>query len=455
MACLRPTRPWRLLEGPLVLLACLLGMCLVAATAAGGSSARSRPESSGPAGINLGLAFDYSARNTKALARRVGYVFGGYFLNWRPDPRQAVRDADGYMPFDADPWPQSVPGHSLQYWQAMHPDWIVYQCDRKTPAYYGSGDTNVPLDFSDPAVRAWQMGQVPKLLRQGATGIAFDDFTFANFENRCGVYRQGVWTPLNYPGIWQTSSTYTTDMLVWLRDMSREFRRRFPTKALTVSLAPSVSGLANLKAVTPYVDMIFDEAGFTRYGTKRLSDGAWREEVAALEYLSAHGKGFDVNGIVNAADNESVTPAAVDWVLANYLLVKGPASYTYVYAGNGAGFTGSPSGYGTFYDRSVYHLPIGVPSSRLYASHGLELRNYSGGLVLVNPASTTSYHLALDRRYLDAERRSITSLVLPPATGIILLASQGTGACRVQAPRRLASDSDVVSIKAALRCPAL
>lgn len=92
-------------------------------------------------GVHLGLAFDYEAHNASSIASNVGYVFGGYFLDWNPHIRARVPKIDADLPFDTDAYPQSIPGHSLAAWKAKHPDWIVYRCDRTTPACYGSGNT--------------------------------------------------------------------------------------------------------------------------------------------------------------------------------------------------------------------------------------------------------------------------------------------------------------------------
>ncbi|MBV9006540.1 MAG: hypothetical protein JO181_17885, partial [Solirubrobacterales bacterium] len=306
-------------------------------------------------------------------------------------------------------------------WQSVHPDWIVYRCDRKTPAYYSSNATNVPLDITNPAVRAWQMAQLADLFGQGATGVAFDNFNFANADGRCGVYRNGVWTPLRYPRVWQDNAQYAGDMLAWLRAISSAVRQEYPGKTITVSLSPSVSGLANVKASVPYIDMIFDESGYTDYGKKRLTGSAWQTETSALEYLNRQGKGFDVNAIVDEPRDSAVTSNQLNWALANYLLVRGARSYTYVYGGKGLGFSGSPSGYGTFFDRPDYHVPIGHPVAGPYVSHGLQMRAYSGGLVIVDARRSATYTIRLDRIYNDMGGHAISSARLSPATGIVLL----------------------------------
>ena len=372
--------------------------------------------------IHLGIAFDYNVSDPRTLAARVDYIFGGYFVDWNVGPAPPVRHIDAYLPFDTDPYPQYIRGHSLSAWKAIHPDWIVYRCDRKTPAYYGPGSTNIPLDFTNPAVRAWQVKQIGELFAQGAQGVGFDDFTFANFDDRCGVYRNGVWTPLGYPGSWQRNNKYTADMISWLRAISAWIRLHYPTKIITVSINVNASGLAAFEQAVPYVDMVFDEGGFTSFGGNNLSGSAWQQEVDALEFLNANGRAFDVNALVNARSDATVTPAEINWVLANYLLVKGAHSYTYIYAAKAPGSSNGAAGYGEFYDRPQYHVPIGRPTSHRFQSYGVQLRYYSGGLAIVNPSPTATYTVLLGATYRDPFGHTYTtSVTLPPTTGIVLL----------------------------------
>ncbi len=422
-------RNWWFADWPL---SAVLAVCIAIGLVGCGTAGRGRltsPPALVPAvkfpdtgdNIHLGLAFDYSAHNAGAVSRNVDYIFGGYFVNWKFGIDPAVGHDDSYLPFDVDGYPQSYPGHSLSAWQAKHPDWIVYRCDRKTPAYYGFGNTSVPLDFSNPAVRAYHFREAATLFGAGASGVAFDDFTFANVEDRCGVYRNGVWTPLGYPGRWQDNAKVNNDMMRWLRDIRRELKRKFPRKTFGVNMNFIVSGLDRVREVTPYVDMFFDEAGFTAYGHQNLSGVNWQREVDGLEYLNSQGKAVDINGIVSAASDASVTPDQLNWVLSNYLLVKGPHSYTYVYAGNHGGYVGSPSGYGTFYDRPQYHIPIGHPTSNRFSSYGVQMRYYSAGLVIVNPSSWQTFAVPLGGDYRDMFGHHYTAVTVPPTSGIVLL----------------------------------
>lgn len=372
-------------------------------------------------GIHLGLAFDFATQDASGVSANVDYIYGGYFDDWDFGFYPTVPHIDGYVPFDEDAYPQTVPGHSLAWYQANHPDWVVYQCDGTTPAYYGSGDSNVPLDFSNPEVQAYQFQEAAQLLQQGAQGVAFDNFSFTNYENRCGVYKNGVWTPLGYPGLNRDNAQLDSDMMGWLQNMRAMLTQQFPGKSLGVNMPPFLSGLAHVEQVAPYIDMDFDEAGFTTWGDGNISGSIWQDEVASLEYLNNQGKAFVVNAIEPAPDDAAVTRAELNWALANYLLAKGSHSYTYVYAGDSAGYTGSPSGYGTFYDRPEYHIGIGTPTSGVYQWQNVYVRNYSGGLAIVNPSSDQSFTVNLGSPYADMYGATYTSVTLGPTSGIVLL----------------------------------
>jgi hypothetical protein len=308
----------------------------------------------------------------------------------------------------------------LRWYQANHPDWVVYRCGGTTPAYYGPGDSNVPLDFGNPEVQAYEFQETAQLLQRGAQGVAFDNFSFTNYENRCGVYKKGVWTPLGYPALNRDNAKLDSDMMGWLQNMRGMLTRQFPGKSLGVNMPPFLSGLLHVERVAPYIDMVFDEAGFTKLGKGNISDGTWRAEVASLQYLNSQGKAFVVNAIVPAPDDADVTRAELNWALANYLLVKGSRSYTYVYAGDRGG-TGSPSGYGTFYDRPEYHLAIGTPTSGLYQWQNMYVRTYSGGAAIVNPSSDQTFTANLGRPYVDMFGVTHNSVTLGPSSGMVLL----------------------------------
>src|ERR1700730_5516592 len=64
-----------------------------------------------------------------------------------------------YLPFHSDSGiftDDRITHRTLSFWNAFHPDWVVYKCDRTTPAYQ-YGVLNMPLNFTNPAMIAWQV----------------------------------------------------------------------------------------------------------------------------------------------------------------------------------------------------------------------------------------------------------------------------------------------------------
>ena len=88
---------------------------------------------------------------------------------------------------------------SLEWWQREHPSWILYKCDRKTPAWYtGLENKNVPLDVTNPEVVRWQLvTYAAPAASAGYTVIAADMFELSNLFGACGVWeRPGLWKPI-------------------------------------------------------------------------------------------------------------------------------------------------------------------------------------------------------------------------------------------------------------------
>jgi hypothetical protein len=114
------------------------------------------------------------------LSREV-FVWGA-----RSDParlaawKQAAPNASlsYYMPYSRAP--RASQGFGLAFWQATHPNWVLYQCDQKTVAFW-DGETapegSVPLDFTNPDVIEWQVkNQSVYAQRMGYNAMAFDNF---------------------------------------------------------------------------------------------------------------------------------------------------------------------------------------------------------------------------------------------------------------------------------------
>src|SRR6266704_1245094 len=76
----------------------------------------------------------------------------------------------------------------------------------------------------------------------------------------------------------------------------------------------------------------------------------------------------------------NLTKSQVQLALANYLLIKNNASYL-----NISGY----QEYGYLQSRPEYAAPIGSPTTSYYSSQNVYMRDFTNGLVMVNPSSST------------------------------------------------------------------
>src|SRR5205823_3414748 len=142
-----------------------------------------------------------------------------------------------YIPFHRESGTFTNPGatHDLNYWKAMHPDWILYKCDRVTPAYE-FGDPNVPLDFSNPDLVPWQVQTYGLPASQsGYDGIAADNVSLQNYFGACGVYVNGQWRQ-RYTGEVEDPQ-WRVDVVAWLARMQQALHRLSHPLALIPNLA--------------------------------------------------------------------------------------------------------------------------------------------------------------------------------------------------------------------------
>lgn len=190
-----------------------------------------------------------------------------------------------YIPFTRDPDASRGP---TGYWQREHPSWILYRCDRVTPAWEFD-DTlrheKMPLDLSNPDVLTWQLqNYVFPAERDGYDAIALDNFSLNNTWRACGIWRNGEWTRL-YSGKLHDPA-YAATIISWLRRLRdatplfiipnwhqdpRDYKE--PTYTETLSL----------------IDAILDEEGFYHHNAIIPN---LEEKIAQIKYVQTLGKAY-------------------------------------------------------------------------------------------------------------------------------------------------------------------
>ncbi len=364
--------------------------------------------------IHVFQPFDYNIANPIPVAAQYDLVWGASTYNiaaWRQGNPNIFLTY--YIPFHRDygTFDDNHALHSLAWWQTYHPDWVLYKCDKKTPAYFGS-DPNMPLDFSNSAVISWQVQTygVPASLA-GYDGIAADNVDLGNWANACGVYRNGKWVQL-YTGLQEDDPAWQNNIIYWLTQMQNALHALNPPLALTVN-----SSFADIPATDPlvqqmvnHVDAIGEEGGFTLQGGGYLTDTAWVQHMTFIAYVQAQGKAY-----YSGNQFSTLGTSEIQWALASYLMCKGHAAAISI---NGI------QQYGSVNWLQEYSAQIGSPSGAMYQNQQVYWRSYSNGLVIVNPSSTQAYTITMPpgSQYVDLYGNVIGSTIsMPIHSGIVML----------------------------------
>ena len=316
--------------------------------------------------IGLFQPFDGGISGPQAQADAPRYV-----LTWGTDKPGTWVAGNGrinatyYLPFDtdADIGDFGDLGHSLDWWQNVgpHPDWVLYKCDRTTPAWVGGLPQNVPLDISNPDVVAYQMSTIaPYMLMQGYTSLAADVLSLQNGQSGCGVWAHGhtVWVQ-RFSGKavdprWAAAAQSWAAYTQWYMHgmpVPMPFVANGPLNA-----APHDPSAERLMA---HVDGYQDEAGFTSFGNHMISDAGFRTKVWWAQYIQAQGKAFMVTDLWQGQEPD---PVQRDFAIATYLMGR------YHQA---AMMTAKYGSYGYEHYWPEYASPVGSPCADMYPDQGV------------------------------------------------------------------------------------
>jgi len=319
-----------------------------------------------------------------------------------------------YAPFEGDFTPQ----HDLTWWQTNHPDWILYKCDKKTPAWPG-GLKNVPLDISNPATYRWQMQTYAPVMESGGySGLAADLIALGNFDGGCGVWVNSVWTP-RFTGQ-NVDDTWTKAVLAW---------SRYTFNYLHDLPRPIVLGANHVPESRPFgdpeeedllhhLDFIDDESSFTDYGNSYASNAKVGLIIQWMKYTQAIGRPYIVDDKWNTTTTDQ---QQLGWSIATYLL--GKYHYSSVYVDH-------LPGYGYEYWFKEYTAPVGSPCGDAVADPvnvGVYERKYTGAYVIVNTAVSKTFILTLPKPSYQSifGQQVVSPLTMSPDTAAILLTTRG------------------------------
>ena len=358
--------------------------------------------------------FDYDIQNPGAIAKYYDFVWGA-----NPSRAAAFRSGNPnimlsfYFSFfrDSGTFTDQEATHSLAYWKQVHPDWILYQCDRQTPAYE-DGLSNVPFDITDPAVLSWQVQTYAQpASEQGYDAIGADNVNLQNIIGACGYYKSGQWVQ-RYTGE-VDDPQWRADVISWLSAMQQALHHLAHPLALIPNLGfgNSPSSDPQVQQVLSHIDGVLDESGFTQYGHGYLTGNDWVRAINFIESVQQQRKAYySVNAFPAVGQSE------IQWALASYLMAKEHSSVLTIT---------TIQGYGSDQRYSEYGASIGNPLAQMYQGQHIYWRDYSHGLSLVNPSPTETYTVTLpgEKHYVDLYGKpAAQTIVMPPHTGLVLLA---------------------------------
>jgi hypothetical protein len=299
-----------------------------------------------------------------------------------------------------------------------HPDWILYQCDRVTPAYQidwpPNTIPNMPLDLTNPAVIDWKL-QKSVTARSTITAVSVDYFAIPNMNHACGVYRDGEWVQL-FAGDEQYDPAYDAAAFNWAKEVRKRLAAQPNPKGLVVNCPPvSVFDDEVVDSLLANVDGILDEYGFTEFDSR---DGYFPVKIRRIIEVQNQGVAYYS---VNYVDSFPPTPEQLSWMLASYLMAKEHSAY----------ITITERVNDIFPHPSWPHLPeydvdIGHPCGEMTPSQGVYVRDFSNGMSVVNPSSSASHGFVLPSgNFTDLYGTPVGEYVwLPPVTGQVLVSSE-------------------------------
>jgi hypothetical protein len=393
--------------------------------------------------IHLIQMFDYDisiSQITPQLARPVDLVWGAdanaaKLRAWHQANPSIVLSS--YLSFERD-----SQRHDLAYWKRTHPDWILYQCDKVTPAYLYR-QPSVPLDFSNPIVVQWQLSTTVAQAEQlGYDALAVDDINLHNVGAACGHYQGTRWVPL-YSGQ-SSDSHWSASVLFWLKAMQQQLHSLSRPLALisTLNLTGASSNDGDMASLLASVDGVVMADGFN--STSDRQD--WVNYIDFMHYVQQQRKAiYVVNQFTPPPDQFALDNQQVQWALASYLMGE---------EGQAGLFIGKQEQFGEYLFYPSYSAAIGQPIGQMYrvaVSNGgtVYLRDFSQGESIVNPDPTHSYTVALPagRLYQDLQGQTMSDTVtLPSLSGMVLLA-------QVQPASSLAGTGPIASMPTPIPTP--
>ncbi|HZR40358.1 MAG TPA: putative glycoside hydrolase [Ktedonobacteraceae bacterium] len=336
--------------------------------------------------VHTFLTFDYNVTSPATVAKNYDFVWGAdpnHIYGYRLGNPNIMLSYYMAMNVDGGTFTDTDLGRKrrgIAEWKVMHPDWVLYKCDRTTPAYEYS-TSSVPFDLTNPAVFDWQMQTYIQYASSSYYGkydaLAVDNVNMENMFGACGHYdANGQWVQLfsgdNVDPKWEQA------VVNWLTKVQAALHALPNPLLLFANFSIGAAHLNNpfTQQALAHVDGVLDESGFTHYGEYRLSDDQWLQMVQYVQNIQQQNKPFFL--INEFKSGSTITNDDREWVTASYLMCNQHLAQVYI---------ANIQGYGSTYSYPEYNIQIGNPKGDMYQVQNVYWRDFTNGEVVVNPTS--------------------------------------------------------------------
>lgn len=316
-----------------------------------------------------------------------------------------------YFPYSRD----ANAKHDLVFWRKVHPDWIQYECDGRTPATMYGG-SNISLDINNKEVVQWQLRnflELPKNIHV----VALDNYQFNTRSHACGHMETRGFVKRYTGG--RDDRTFAEDVVHWLEQIAKGLHAKNIRLIInhTPDLTPGGDDPSTplVQRMVASVDGILDEGA-----AKALNNREYAATLARLvTYVTGKGKRFYFVYRLRQLDDETVETA-----MANYLTMANSLTAVYVNSLTDAYGSEPPNFLG-------YDKPIGEPCGPAIFQGEVALRQYSQGMVAYMPSGKSTIEVPIPHGYQDQDGRSVgTSFRLRAGQGRVLYWPQSIGCGR-------------------------
>jgi len=288
---------------------------------------------------------------------------------------------------------------------SQHPEWVLRD-GAGNPLYiqWGCSKGTCPqyaADISSQAYRQWWISQAKAELSAGYRGLFVDD---VNMEMRVSNGHEEAVAPID-PSTGQPMTA--TAWRSYMAQFMNEIRAALPGveivhNAIWFSDEDAGSGDASIRSEISASDYIYLERGANDSGLTG-GDGRWSLNalLSFVDQVHSLGKGVVLDGSASSVQG-------MEYNLSNYFLIS---------TGNDA-VSAAGQTPGNWW--AGWNVDLGEAAGPRYSWNGLLRRDFTGGTVLVNPPGSPTQTVSLSSPMQDVDGNTITSVILPAASGAIL-----------------------------------